>query len=121
MVFDLAAAKYAARRVVHDTMSLEVEYYNDKKMPAPVLLRVRYHNKQQLIGDLQNDGYPMTIDGIDRVIFDVEELLAKGVVVERGVKVRVLSTLYPPDTILLVETKEKSEGPIEEIWRVVKA
>jgi len=118
MAFDLAAAKAVARRVVHDTMSLDA-IVEHRTLPAPTALRVRYHGKQSVIGDLQSEGYPMMIDGIDRVIFDTEELLLKGVVVERGFKITITSKGWN-NAVLAVDTQDKSEGPIEEIWRVTK-
>lgn len=118
MPFDHAAAKARARRIVHKTFSIRGDY-NHQSLAAPIPLRVRYHSKQDLLGDLQNEGYPLAIDGIDRVIFDREELLQNGIIVMRGARVTIVDPNWPAVT-LTMETREKSEGPVEEVWRVAK-
>lgn len=119
MAYDHAAMKARTRRIVHQTFAIAMEYL-DKSLAGPIALRVRYHNKQDVIGDLQNEGYPMSIDGIDRVIFDMEELTFAGITVSRGARLKIVQPGWP-EGVLLIETKEKSEGPVEEVWRVVKA
>ena len=118
MAYDHAAMKVKTRRAVHKTFGIEMLYVH-RTLAAPVALRVRYHTKQDVLGDLQAEGYPMSIDGIERVIFDIDELILSGVVVERGAKLQIVDKSWPAGT-LIIETKEKSEGPVEEIWRVVK-
>lgn len=118
MAYDHAAMKARTRRAVHSTFAIDMLYVH-RSLAAPTPLRVRYHTKQDVLGDLQNEGYPMSIDGIERVIFDIEELTLNGVVIERGAKLNIVDKSWPAGT-LIIETKEKSEGPVEEIWRVVK-
>jgi hypothetical protein len=118
MAFDFAAVKQAARRIVHQTFALDAEYwYNDGDVP--VALRVRWHNKLTNVGDPNNEGYPVTIDTIDKVIFDIEELAAKTVVVARGGRVKILHPAFGGQ-VLAIDTRDPRCGPTDQVWYVAK-
>jgi hypothetical protein len=118
MGFDFAATKAAARRIVHRTFSLDAEYWmNDGDVPVP--LRVRWHNKLTNAGDPNNEGYPVTIDTIDRVIFEIEELVAKGVRIERGGRVKINAPGFGGQA-LAIDTRDPKCGPTIESWVVGK-
>lgn len=118
MGFDFAAAKARTRRIVHDTLSLDAVYY-DKSLAAPVALRVRWHYKQAPVGEIENEGYPMYLDLVEKVIFDKEELALKGITVVRGGRVQITSPGF--SGYFAVDTEDgANEGPVVEAWRVGK-
>ena len=114
MPYDRAASIAAARRAVHSTMSKEVSY-EDPDSPGLVTLRVRWHNRIAIQGDLVEAGYANVIDGVNRVVFDKVELDEKGVVPARGAKI----TTGDGD-VLVLDHMEPTAGPIEIIWGVAK-
>jgi hypothetical protein len=115
MPFDLADLKRQARKVVHDTMSVPAVYENPA-LPGSVDLRVRWHNKIAINGDLVEAGYAEMIEGINRVIFEKAELDEKGVNLARGHKLTVWD-----GTVLMLDSQEPAVGPVTVIWRVVQS
>lgn len=111
--FDWQSVKARTRRVVHDTFGGDAKYFDF--MQPEITLVVRWHNKIQVGGDLENSGYAETIEGIERVIFDMEELKAKGVTLRNN------GTVVMADgTVLTLGTQEPVVGPIEVIWQVAR-
>lgn len=88
-------------------------------MVVPEPLRVRWHNKLTEFGDIENTGYPMSIDTIDKVIFDRDELGAKGITINRGGRVKITADGFGGQ-VLSVDTRDPKAGPTEEIWLVGK-
>lgn len=119
----LAAIKYAARRAVHSALSVSA-LYRDEFTILPIPLKVRWHMKQQLVGQLDSGGYAETIEGIERIIFDMEELTAKGVELMRTgiVELTDLEYLQPDGNkpTFELEVQELDTGPIERIWKVTR-
>lgn len=113
MAYDRAASVAAARRVVHDTMGVAVNY-EDPFTPGLVGLRVRWHNRIALMGDLVDTGYPNVVEGVNRVVFDRDELNEKGVVLHTGGQVTL-----GDGTVLILDHREPHVGPLREIWGVV--
>lgn len=116
MAFDFAAAKKRVRRIVHDTLAITAEY-DDADTVEPVPLRVRWHYKQTVVGDLEAQGYPQSIDTINKVVFDREELAAKNVVISRGGRLKFTADGFG-NAVVAVDTKDTMAGPTEEIWYV---
>lgn len=82
MAFDFAQTKKRARRVVHRTLGVSALYKADPAA-TPVPLKVRYHTKLNLTGDLTYANYVEILEGIDRIIFNLtpieeEALLLSG-------------------------------------------
>jgi hypothetical protein len=118
MAFDWAALKAQARRTVHRTFGLAAEYMADDEA-APVLLSVRWHNKLTTVGDPNGEGYAVSIDTIDKVLFDVEELAAKNVTIVRGARVKILAPGFGGQ-LLAIDTRDPKCGPSESVWHVGK-
>lgn len=117
MAFNFSACKALARRTVHSYLSVGALYAHST-LAEPVELRVRWHNKIARYGDLEDGGYAEVVEGINRVIFDADELNKKGVVLMKGAHV----TLTDPEfnnAVLVLDTAEPRVGPIEIIWGVV--
>lgn len=115
MGFDFAAQKARSSRIVHDTFAMDMTY-QDERLIAPVALRVRWHYKQAPVGDIEGEGYAVFLDYVEKVIFDKEELAAKGVVVRRGGRLTIRATGF--EGVLTIDSKEKTTGPVGEAWRV---
>lgn len=117
MGFDFAAAKALARRIVHDNLAIDALYW-DRTLAHPVALRVRWHYKQAPVGDLENGGYPVYLDLVEKVIFDKDELARNGVKIVRGGRVQITARGF--DGYLAIDSQEVDAGPVEESWRVGK-
>lgn len=114
MAYDRAASKAAARRAVHTAMGVAADY-EDSNVPGRVGLRVRWHNRVGIDGNLVEAGYSNFVEGINRVIFDKQELDEKGVVLSRG------SRVYMADgAVLILSHQEPITGPIEVVWGVAQ-
>lgn len=118
MAYDHAATRRLRAKVVHDTLAIAATYFDDS-LAAPVELRVRWHNKQTLRGDLDSQGYSQFIDSIDRVVFSPSELIEKGIEVVRGALVTITALGFD-NAKLHIDTRDETAGPGEEIWLVGK-
>lgn len=116
MAFNFAAAKALVHRTVHDTFALDALYLGYEDTDVPVPLRVRWHNQIATTGDLNGD-YPLSIDTIDRLIFDAAELTAKGVKIKRGDRIQ-LTAAYFGGAVLEAETRDPKSEAAREIWHV---
>lgn len=116
MRFDFAAAKASVHRIVHDTLAVEALYlgYDDTVVPVP--LRVRWHNQIANTGDL-NGEYAVSIDTIDKLIFDAIELAEKAVKIRRGDRIQ-LTAAYFGGVVLETETRDPKSEAAREIWHV---
>lgn len=112
MPFSFADAKKLVRRTVHKTFAVPALYQADS-VSTPVACKARWHSKIEKTGDLDNEGWAQVIEGIDRVIFDVDEATTLGV--SRGGKI-----IFPDlgNIAFELDTQEDPDGPIEEIWLV---
>jgi hypothetical protein len=119
MVFNFAAAKATVHRTVHDTFGLDALYlgYSDDVEPVP--LRVRWHNQIANSGDL-NGEYALSIDTIDKLIFDAAELVAKGIKIRRGDRIQ-LTAAYFGGVVLEANTRDPKSEAAREIWHVGRA
>lgn len=117
MAFDFSAYKRLARRTVHDFLSTTASYAH-ATLAEPVELRVRWHNKIARYGDLEGGGYAEVIEGVNRLIFDADELNEKGVVPVQGARVTLTDAAFN-NTVLILDTAEPRVGPVEVIWNVV--
>lgn len=112
-----AQIKHDARRAVHDALAVEAVYTDPDGVNATTL-SVRWHNRINRHGDMDAQGYAEIIENIDRIIFDLEELAAKGVTLAREGTV-TLSALLGGATFSL-DAQEPDSGPIERIWLVTR-
>lgn len=117
MTSPLAQIKHDARRALHDAMKVEATYVPPGG-GAATALGVRWHNKINRVGDLDNQGWAEIIEGIDRIIFDREELAAKSLTLAEG-GVVTLELLMGGFSFVL-GAQEPDDGPIERIWIVTR-
>lgn len=78
-------------------------------------LAVRWHRKLVMVGDLVAQGYPQSIEGVNHLIFDSEELAEKGIVLKREDKI-----LDAHGAVLILDSLEPAQGPLKVTWRVVQ-
>lgn len=114
----LAAIKAKARKAVHAAFSYSATY-QDGTLDAAVGVQVRWHNRLVMLGDYDSSGYANIIDGIERIIFDRDELGSLGLTPRRGGKVVIIEEGMNSTTLTL-DSKEKNVGPLEEKWVVVR-
>lgn len=107
-------AKRAARRAVHDALA-GAAFYTDDTLAAPVALAVRWHNRQ--IVDGGGDGFAAVVEGLNRLIFDADELAAKGVTLRRNGLVTLVDYA---DMVVGLDILRPSDGPIGVVWDVVR-
>lgn len=114
----LAAIKAKARKAVHAAFSYAATYH-DASLDAAVDVKVRWHNRLVLMGDYDQSGYANVIDGIERIIFDRDELAKLGITPIRGGEV-IITDEGMNQTTLFLDSREKYVGPLEEKWMVAR-
>lgn len=115
---DFAALKKQLRRDVHAHLGVQA-FYQDDSMDAPLEIRVRWHNKQQLTGDLEGEGWAQMIEGIDRLIFMAADARAMGIKRTGQIHIPDLDN-EDQEARFELDAKEKTTGPIEEVWKVTR-
>jgi hypothetical protein len=122
MAFDWKKVKSLTRRIVHQTFGVS-SLYLDANYETGQAITVRWHNKIDRFGDLENQSYAEFVQGIDRIIFDAADARALNII--RGGTVTLTdfgaNTVDPDaiaDPVFELDTQEPSTGPIEEVWIV---
>jgi hypothetical protein len=113
--FDWATLKAETRQTVHDVLKVDavvVVAPGDDALP----ITVRWHDKINRFGNLENAGWAQTIEGIDRLIFNRPELTSKGIVLSS----HSIVTLNAAGDKFQLDLKEPPNGPVEEVWIVVR-
>jgi len=118
MPSNFAAIKAKARRDIHNGLSIAAEH-RAVSSGLTTELAVRWHSKQILLGDLQDTGYANFIEGVERIIFDRDELLLKTVILREGDVVTITAEGYD-NVQLVLKTREPVRGPIEVVWEVAR-
>lgn len=101
-------------------------------MSSPVEIRARHHDKIAQYGDLDNQGYAVTVEGVDRIVFSAED--ARVIGVSRG------GEIWFPDAgeglgahlggplggsgggpvKFILQQRVPGVGPYEEVWEVTR-
>lgn len=118
MPSNFAAIKAKARRDVHNAFSVAATHTGHTS-GVVTDIAVRWHNKQVMLGDLQDSGYANVIEGIERIIFDRTELAEKGIVLNRG-DVITITAIGFENARLILEDREPIVGPFEVKWQVAR-
>lgn len=126
MSFDWSSIKASTRRAVHKTFKVRA-LYQDQYMKEPIPVSVRWHNKIGVIGQETNQGYAEVIEGVDRVIFNREELESIKSITEsgnplvpiKGGRIQLVDALYNNATLVL-DSREPIVGPVDEVWNVTR-
>lgn len=120
MAYNHAAQKARSRRIVHTTMAVSGLYAFG--VDAPRAVTVRWHNKITVHGDLQHEGYAQILEGVDRLIFNIEELAAPSdggaaLQLQRG---GIITLPDYQNAAFELDTEQPVDGPIEQIWSVAR-
>lgn len=114
MSFDFAAAKALARRTVQETFGVQA-FYSDATVNVPVEFRARWHNRSNRpVGDLDAGGYAEIVEGIDRIVFILEDCPFT------PTRTGVVTFPSIPGQEFILEYKEPASGPLEESWTVTR-
>lgn len=114
MAFSFADAKARLRRAVHDTLAVDALYTDSSVNDfEPVCIKARYHNKLELSGDPNNEGFAQMLQGIDRIVLIPSDY--PGLTFKRGDTIEFPAYAL---TFMLGET-EPSDGPLRQVWHVV--
>jgi len=112
MAFDITEAKARARRKLHKLASAPATYL-DETLDEPVDITVRWHNK--IIPAETINGESEIISGIERLIFNEEELALLDLTLIRGAVV----TIPKYDNMEFeLGFEEPNDGPITTAWSV---
>lgn len=110
-----AAAKAAARKVVHATFQRAATYAAPGSIDDPVDCTVRWHAKGARMGDLDSAGYAELVATEDRIVFDKTIIAFKP---ERG---GIVTLLDDPGLSFRLEVQAEEDGPVTDIWTVTRA
>ena len=113
----MAEIKARARKAVHAAFSVSAEH-RSYGSATPTVVQVRWHNKLVLQGNGTSEGYADVIEGIDRMVFDIDELATKGIALERGDTVTMGPEYH--GAVLVLEEMEPMTGPVEQKWWVAR-
>ena len=112
MAFDITEAKIKARRRVHK-LAAAPALYEDETLADPVAITVRWHNK--IIPAETINGESEIISGIERLLFNEEELALLDIVPIRGATV----TIPKYDNMKFeLGFEEPNDGPVTTAWSV---
>lgn len=101
------------RRQVHAAFAVSATY-SDQDVNPPVAVSLRWQNKAvQAVGGIGD--YAAVLDNIDKVIFDTDELIEKGITPVR--KGEIVFTEYNGYALVL-DQREPADGPIKQVWTV---
>lgn len=115
MAFNFADAKAMTRRVVHDTLGVPA-HVKSTSMSTPVDITARLHEATTMYGDLLDQGYAQTLEAVDRIVL-IPSDLPVGVVAKQNSEI---TFEHRPGIIFVLQTKEPSDGPLEEVWTVTR-
>lgn len=120
----LADIKRQARTDLHARMAVPASYSLDgTTVPSPaqisagLVLTVRWHNKLARNGALDGDFQGEIIEGIDRLVFNQDQLDALGLTLVRGGVVSIPDY----DQYWTLDSQEPSDGPLNRYWVIAAA
>ena len=110
--------KAQTRRTVHATFAVSCTLMTGD---GPWAVTARLHGKMMVGGDIESQGYSVTIEGVFRVVFNREELAILGVKPARGDRVTFADYIGPGQDITVeLDARDEYEGPIDEKWSVAQ-
>jgi hypothetical protein len=108
--------KAMTRRQVHATFAVPCVLTTGD---GSFSVTARLHGKQMVGGDIESQGYSVTIEGVFRVVFNREELVALLLRPARGDRVVFPDYIGPgQDMAVELDARDEYDGPIDEKWSV---
>lgn len=95
--------------------------YSHPDTPGATVLRVRWHTRIAVGGDLGDAGYTEFLDGVNRVHFNREELDQKGIILATGGELRFEEGHPLAGVVLILHEQEQITGPVLQTWTASKA
>lgn len=112
-----------ARRDIHAAFAVSATYTDDVVRP-PTPLAVRWHDKGSSfsgivssVGNISGGDYAEVVENIDKIIFNTDELIEKGISPKRGGTITL--TDYG-DYQLVLDLREPTDGPLKMTWTVMR-
>lgn len=117
-----AEYKVEARSALHAALANPAVYTRNaltvpsqEQLDAGLALTVRWHNRSRIIGERTSDDAGI-VEGINRLVFNSDELDALGLVPERNATVEVPSL----GKRFRLDYREDSDGPLNVYWSVIE-
>lgn len=101
-------ASYTAPGVGGETFPLQ------EQLDAGLKLTVRWHNKVRIVGERTQDDVGI-LEGVNRLVFNTDELTALGLVPER----LGLVTIPGYGKEFRLDYNETPDGPLNQYWSVI--
>lgn len=119
----LSGIKAQARQALHSAMAEPASYTAPGGTTYPtaeqvndgLALTVRWHNKMRISGERDSTDAAI-LEGVNRLIFNNDELAALGITLER----RGLVAIPGYSKSFRLEYHEDSDGPLNDYWTVVE-
>ncbi|HLP70323.1 MAG TPA: hypothetical protein VK181_22685 [Rhizobium sp.] len=119
-----AEYKMEARAALHEALANPAVYTrsavtvpSQEQLDAGLALTVRWHNRNRtrILGERTNDDAGI-VEGINRLVFNTDELDALGLVPERNAVVEVPGL----GKSFRLDYREESDGPLNVYWSVIE-
>lgn len=119
----LSEIKAQARAALHGAMAEPASYSfgggdpvpSPEQLEAGLSLTVRWHTKMRIVGE-RNSTDTGLIEGVNRLIFNTDELAALGLTLER----KGVVTIPGYAKQLRLDSHEDSDGPLNDYWGVIE-
>ena|SRR5690349_22587148 len=118
----LSGIKLQARQALHGAMAEPATYTANgvetpsaEQIEAGLSLTVRWHTKMRISGE-RNSADTGIIEGVNRLIFNSDELAALGLELKRGGVVSIPGY----EKLLRLDQPEDSDGPLNVYWGVIE-
>ena len=104
------------RRDLHDTFAITASY-QDSTLLEPVDVNIRWHSRYETFGNLSEQGYAEIVDNVDRIVFDIDELVTLELTPRVGGLVTITEDGWG-DAVLVLRLSDPRIGPVENVWQV---
>lgn len=118
----LVDLKAQARAALHGAMAVPASYSYDgdtfptaEQLDAGLKLTARWHMKMKISGERSSDDVAF-LEGVNRLIFNADELAALGLTLEQNGEV----TIPGYAKTLRLDQREDDDGPANVYWSVIE-
>lgn len=118
----LSDIKATARAALHGAMSEPasvtlggVTYPTADQIAAGLSLTVRWHNRMHIVGERESSDMGI-VEGVNRLVFNTDQLTALGLVLARNATVDVPGY----GKTFRLDVHEEPDGPLNDYWSVIE-
>ena len=90
-------------------------YPTAEQIAAGLTLTVRWHNRKMILGERTADDMGI-VEGINRLVFNTDQLAALGIELERNAEVEVPGY----GKTFRLDAHEEPDGPLNDYWSVIE-